>query len=417
MKQVRLAVIGAGNRGSAFAQWVSRNPGRAKVVAIAEPRAQWRTRMATAHDLPNEALFSDWTELLAHRPAIDAAIVTTQDRDHVAPAVALARKGVHVFVEKPLAATEAEVRTAIEAIEKTGVIFAVAHVLRYTPYTALVKEVLSSGRIGDPVSVRHFEPIGNLHFAHSYVRGNWGREETSSPLLLAKSCHDLDWLQYVMQAQIQRISSFGRLTYFHRENQPAGAAERCVDCQLVDTCTYSAPTFYGGHLASGNSGWPLKTFLPVVSPEALDEALREGKYGRCVWACDNDVVDHQVVNMEFDTGATGSFLLTAHATGAPRRTHIFGTHGELRCDGREVSVTEFATQETERIPVRVPGDETAGGGHLGGDAAAMDAFLRAVVSDNRSSVLSGLRETLISHLAVFAAERSRAKVRLEEVVF
>ncbi|HET8788583.1 MAG TPA: Gfo/Idh/MocA family oxidoreductase [Actinomycetes bacterium] len=406
MPPVTLAVVGAGNRGTTHGDWALANPDRARVVAVAEPRQARRVRFAAGHGLPAGAVFADWRELAGRGRTADAVLVCTQDAMHVEPAIAFAGLGYHVLLEKPMATTEAGCRQIVEAAERAGVILAVCHVLRYTPYTALVKQVVDAGRLGQVLSVQHLEPVGFLHQAHSYVRGPWRRQDAATFMLMAKSCHDLDWLQYVVGRRIRRVASFGGLSHFRPEHRPAGAADRCLDCVVEPTCPYSAVRFYLSRLESG-PGWPLDAVVDRYTRADLLAALRHGPYGRCVWACDNDVVDHQVVAMEFDGGPTGTFTMTGFNAGGHRRTRLFGTRGELDGDGETVRVHDFLTQTTEVLSARPPGDATAGGGHGGGDWGLMDAFVRAVATGDRAHVLTGPRESLAAHLAVFAAERAR----------
>lgn len=218
---------------------------------------------------------------------------------HLEPALAFAELGYHIMLEKPMALDEPSCRAIVDAVERAGVILAVGHVLRYTPYTQVFKDVLDSGRLGDVVSVQHTEPVGHWHQAHSFVRGNWRRTDEATSMLMAKSCHDLDWLQYVIGQPPTRVSSFGRLSHFTPAQRPAGAADRCLDCSVETQCAFSAKRIYGERLAGGNHGWPLSAVVDEPTEKALDAALRSGPYGRCVYACDNDVVDHQVVAMEF----------------------------------------------------------------------------------------------------------------------
>ena len=328
MPPVTLAVVGAGLRGTEHGDWALANPGRARVVAVGEPRQVRRDRFAARHKLPAGAALADWRELADRGRVADAVLICTQDAMHVEPAIAFAELGYHVLLEKPMATTEAGCRRIVVAIERAGVLFAVCHVLRYTPYTALVKQVVDAGRLGEVISVQHLEPVGFLHQAHSYVRGAWRRQDTSAFMLLAKSCHDLDWLQYVVGRPIRRVSSFGGLAHFRPEHRPAGAAERCLDCGVEPACPYSAVRFYSRCLERG-PGWPLDAVVDDYTEADLLAALRHGPYGRCVYGTDNDVVDHQVVAMEFDGGATGTFTMTGFNAGGHRRTRLFGTHGEL----------------------------------------------------------------------------------------
>lgn len=405
---VRYAIVGAGQRGVGYAGWIARHSDRARVVAVAEPRAYQRESLAREHGVKH--VFSSWAELAAAPRLADVAIVSTQDAEHVEPAVALARKGYHLLVEKPLAPTPEECARLVEAVTEAGVLFAVCHVMRYRPYTKLVKRVVDEGRLGEIVSVQHLEPVGHWHYAHSYVRGNWRRGDQASFMLLAKSGHDIDWLRHIVGRRITRVSSFGSLQHFRRSSQPAGAADRCLDCAVEPTCPYSAPRVYLGMVRAGRTGWPVSVLTDQVTEEGVTEALRMGPYGRCVYACDNDVVDHQVVALEFDGGATGTFTMTGFTPHMDRQTRIFGTRGCLEGDGSVVRVHDFLSGASEVLGVGAVEE-----GHGGGDAELMAAFTSAVETGDSSHILSGAGESLESHLAVFAAERARLSGVVESV--
>ena len=414
MKPVKVVVIGAGSRGTAYSRYIDRHRDDAVVVGVAEPNEFRRERIAEMFSLPGENLWADWTEAVSRPRFADAAIIATPDAIHTAPAIALAEKGYHILLEKPMAPTEADCRRIIQAVEDRGDIhFAVCHVMRYTRYTQILKDIVEAGRIGGVVNVQHIEPVGYWHQAHSFVRGNWRKEGESSPMLLAKSCHDIDWLRYIVARPCMRVSSFGSLFHFRKSNQPGGAADRCVECGVEADCPYSARKIYMGMIAEGRTGWPLDVLVDgEVNAETITRALREGPYGRCVYACDNDVVDHQVVNMEFDGGATASFTMTAFNLAVGRKTRIHGTRGEIYGDGRNITVTDFLSDDSETIDTAAA-DATISGGHGGGDDRIMGAFLAAVSGDDPSMILSGPRETLETHLAVFAAERARRNGRVE----
>jgi predicted dehydrogenase len=411
---ITYAVLGAGDRGSAYAAWVAAHPEQAGVVAVAEPHEHRRNAVAHQHGIPPERVFNTWQELAQLPRLADAAIVATQDFDHVAPAISLARKGYHLLVEKPLAPTEQECRTLVGAVADAGVLFAVCHVLRYRPYTTLLKQVLDSGRIGTVQSVQHLEPVGYWHYAHAFVRGNWRRSDRASFMLLAKSCHDIDWLRHVVGRPIRRVSSFGSLNHFTKENQPPGAAERCLDCAVEASCAYSAPRLYLGMVRAGDTGWPVSVLVDEVTEESVRAALRDGPYGRCAYTCDNDVVDHQVVSMEFAGGVTATFTMTGFTPHADRRTQIFGTRGFIDGDGDRLSVFDFVSGQTEEVSASSLGSDAAAG-HGGGDAGLMEAFTTAVATGDGSSILSGPAESLETHLAVFAAERARHNGTVERV--
>ncbi|GAB1511311.1 Gfo/Idh/MocA family protein [Actinophytocola sp. KF-1] len=402
---VTLALVGAGNRGQTYASWVARHPDRARLVAVAEPDAVRRAAVATQH--PGAAEYESWQDLLVAGTGVDAVIIATQDREHVAPAIAFARAGRHLLLEKPIAPTEQECREVVDAVTAFGVRLAVCHVLRYTPYTNLLVDVLATGVVGEIMSVEHLEPVGWWHAAHSYVRGPWRSEKLASPMLLAKSCHDLDWLSYVTGRRVARVASFGDLGHFRPEKRPEGAADRCLDCAIEPDCPYSAPKLYYPVLREKGAVWPVSAITDATDEAGLTEALRTGPYGRCVYACDNDVVDHQVLAIEFEGGATGTFTMTAFTEQTHRQTRIFGTHGRIIGDGERLSVLDFRTGRTEVHDAGTTGATNAGDGHGGGDDGVMAAFVESLATGDEALIRSGPADSLAGHLAVFAAEHAR----------
>jgi predicted dehydrogenase len=415
MAPVSIVIIGAGQRGAGYARWARRHPDRASVIAVAEPSPVRRVRLAAEHGIPAGNVAADWRELAGRGRIADAVLICTQDRMHAEPAEAFAALGYHILLEKPMAPDEAGCRRIVAAVEKAGVMFAVGHVMRYTPYTRAVKEIVAAGQLGDIMSIQHLEPVGFWHHAHSYVRGNWRRSDLATSMLMAKSCHDLDWLQYILGRAPLRVSSFGSLAHFTAANRPEGAADRCVACSVEASCPYSAPRLYRGLLERGEHWWPLSVVIDDFSPQALEEALRSGPYGRCVYACDNDALDHQVVALEFPGGTTATFTMTAFTEAGHRRTQLFGTRAELTGDGETIRVYDFLTRAERLITLAAAGGMNTEEGHAGGDAGLMDAFTGAVAGGNRGLISSGPRESLASHLAVFAAERARLNGTVETI--
>lgn len=398
---VTVAVCGAGDRGlDAYAGYLLRNPSRARVVAVAEPRGERRAEAARRHGLDQAHLFDDWRAMAAGPRLADAVIVATQDQDHVEPSLAFLNAGYAVLLEKPMATDEAGCRAIAEAAR--GSVFGICHVLRFAPYFRELRRVVEGGVLGELATLRHFEPVNFWHFAHSYVRGNWRREDLSSSFILAKSCHDMDIMLYLTGRRCLRLASFGGLTHFRSENRPAGAADRCLDCAVEAECPYSAPRFY---LHSG-PGWPVDVITHDASREGILAALRQGPYGRCVYACDNDVADHQVVSLEFEGGLSATFTATAFTDHRVRETELLGSHGSVQGNGSRLRVTDFRTRTVEEWEVAMT-DE-----HLGGDEGLMEAFLEAVEA-GRPELLSSPEEALASHLMAFAAERSRRRGTVE----
>ncbi|QBD80565.1 Gfo/Idh/MocA family oxidoreductase [Ktedonosporobacter rubrisoli] len=414
MKPVDLLIVGAGSRGNIYASYATEHPDLARVVGVAEPREFFRTQMAEKHGCAASNVVEDWRELIARPRLADAVVIATPDALHLEPALAFANKGYDILLEKPLAPDVESCRRIVEAAVANKVIFAVGHVLRYTPYTQQLKKVLESGIIGDIVSVQHLEPVGYWHYAHSFVRGNWRNEALSSSMLLQKSCHDLDWLRYIIGRPCMQVSSFGSLMHFRKEAKPAaaGTALRCLDCAYEPNCPYSARRLYMQRLQEKDLGWPLDVITTDFTEAGVIAALQNGPYGRCVYESDNDVVDHQVVNLQYDNGITASFTMIATSQIRDRETDIFGTLGELRGDGKKIVHYDYLSEKTEEIAV--PRPDTIGS-HGGGDYGLMQQFVAAVAHRDPGRILSGPRESLETHLTVFAAEQARHEQRVVQI--
>jgi predicted dehydrogenase len=225
-------------------------------------------------------------------------------------------------------------------------------------------------------------------------------------MLMGKSCHDLDWIRYFAGSKCSKVSSFGNLKHFKKSSKPEGAADRCLECKVESNCPYSAKKIYLGMFKNGHTQWPVSYITTDISEKGIIEALKTGSYGKCVYECDNDVVDHQVVNMEFENGVTASFTMTAFTPFSHRKTTLFGTRGQITGDGHTISIYDFLTDKEEKIVLDEIGSGIVGG-HGGGDNGLMESFVKAIANKNGGDILSGPQETLESHLMVFAAERSR----------
>ncbi|MFA6134471.1 MAG: Gfo/Idh/MocA family oxidoreductase [Phycisphaerae bacterium] len=416
MPPVTLAIVGAGGRGTvAYASYALQFPDQARVLAVADPIEHRRMELARLHNIPAENIFADWRQLARRKKLTDAVVIATQDAMHTAPAIALAKKGYHMLLEKPMAPTPAECRRIVKTVLDNRIIFAVGHVMRYTPYTRQMKAIIDRGAIGEVVNIQHLEPVGFWHQAHAYVRGKWRNEKESTPMLLAKSCHDMDWIRYMMGRRCVKVASFGSLFHFRSDKAPAGAGTRCLtDCSIESQCPYSARKIYLNQAEKGDLDWPVCALFSLPDTagkleqnvEGVRTALLTGPYGRCVYHCDNDVVDNQVVCMEFEGGTTANFTMTAFSPGIGRQTRIFGTRGYLAGDGRNIEHFDFLSNATNVIDTETP-DGGIRSGHGGGDYGLMGSFVEAVASNDPSKVSSGPLETLETHLMGFAAEQGR----------
>ena len=456
---ITAVLVGAGIRGKdAYGGWALGHKQKVRFVAVAEPRPERRKLFATAHGIAPERCYSGWEELFAAGRLADICFVATQDRAHTAPALAALALGYHVLLEKPMAVTEPDCRRLVAASEKVGRQLRVAHVLRYTPFFSTIKAVVAKGLIGRIININHSENVSYWHFSHSYVRGNWRRAGESSPLVLAKSCHDLDLLYWLVGAPALKVSSFGGLSHYRPENAPRGAAQRCLDgCPHLDSCQWAAPRIYlraepllqigmrsrylhNRLLAGAALRWPglikglsklcplMKTLInwdqwPVStitdrpsSAGAKLEALRKGPYGRCVFYCDNDVNDHQVVNIEFAGGVTATLTLHGFSSFEGRRIRIEGTAGTL-CGKFTAEHQQITLYDHHGAQGKILLDHDLDlRGHAGGDDGLMRSLLGSLdgvhPGPGSLDVLTSARASLESHLLAFAADRSQHEQRI-----
>ena len=388
----------------AYGAFAEAHPEHVRFVAVAEPDPERRARFAARHHLPPERCYQSWEDLIAAGQLAPALVCCTMDRLHVAPTVAALEAGYHVLLEKPIAVTPEDCVRVVQASERAHRLLMICHVLRYTPFFSALHAVVRSGRLGEIVAIEHRENVAYWHMAHSFVRGNWGNAGRSSPMILAKCCHDLDILQWMMDGQpVKRLHSFGSLLHFRPDNAPPGAPLRCTDgCPVADECAFYAPRLY----LTEDVDWPTSAISTDLSYEGRLRALQTGPYGRCVYHCDNDVVDHQVVNMEHETGAITTLVMHGHSHLEGRTMRYDGTRATLRgCWGyggeADLTIHDHRTGGVEMVPL-----PDGVGGHGGGDGGVMLAFARAVRGAG-SEALTSARASLESHLLAFAAERSR----------
>ena len=405
---IRVAICGAGSRGTMFGELIGQRPEWARVVAIAEPKRELRERFAAEHGLAAASCYDDWRELLAADESLDAVVVTTMDREHAGPAITALQAGHHLLLEKPMAPTWEECEQIAHAAEEASGVTAVCHSMRYARPFRMLKEVVDSGRLGQVVTVDHIEQVNWWHQAHSFVRGKWGNEARSAFMLLAKSCHDIDYLSYLLGRRCKAVSSFGSLSYFTEANAPEGSGERCVDCAVEPDCPWSAMKLY---VDADRENWPARTASPLDhSRQAHLDAVSHGDYGRCVWRCDNDVVDHQVVALEYEGAVTATFTMTGFTAVGGRRTRVHGTEGSAEFGEHGIEVGRYGQGAVERIAI-----EPDSGGHGGGDKRIADSWLRAIRFGDRDQVVSSVRESLATHRIVFAAEQARRERRVVEL--
>ena len=404
---MKFVLIGAGQRGTIYATY-ARERGH-EIAAVAERDPVRRRIVGDALGVPEDRRFAEGAELLALPRLGEAAIIATMDRDHYAEAIPAMEKGYHLLLEKPISPDPGETLAIERAADRTGRHVTVCHVLRYSPFFREVKKAIDSGKIGRVITIQHNENIGNFHIAHSFVRGNWRRSDLASPLIMQKSCHDMDLLVWLAGSGCESLASFGDRTYFREENAPAGSAARCCECPLKETCRFSAYRCYLP--VAGN--WPATVLTEDQSEAGLRKAIAEGPYGRCVYRCDNDVCDHQVTILRFRNGVTATFNLSGFTNQMTRTLKIMGEDGEIRASEaeNEITVTRFGSYGAARCESEVIHPEIPQSGHSGGDSGIVDSFL-AVLAGSGAASATDIHESVESHMMACAAEESRLTGRV-----
>lgn len=393
---IKIGLIGAGDRGKdRYGKYVLETEG-VQIVAVAEPDAIKRKQVQAKHNIPDAMAFNSWEALLEKEKFCDGIIIATPDDKHYKPAIRALEKDYHVLLEKPMSNKKEEVIAIAEAEKKSKGQVLVCHVLRYTPFYQKLKALIESNEIGQVMSIQHNENIGYYHFAHSFVRGNWRNSLESSPLILAKSCHDMDILYWLANDQCKKVSSFGHLSYFKKKE--GHHSDRCLTCAIEKQCPFSVNKIYMPNI--GN--WPTSTITPIQTEKSVIKALENGPYGRCVFNCDNDVVDHQVSIFEFENGVTATFNLTAFTNDISRTIKIMGTEGTIK--GKD-NKNEIVLQRFNEAPQVIIPEEVAGG-HGGGDTGIMNDFVKLMKNEPHKNLTDGTT-SLISHLMSFYAEEAR----------
>ncbi len=399
---MKFVLIGAGQRGMIYAKY-AREKGH-EIAAVAEPNEIKREIAGEAFGIPAKYRFMSGKDLLAGPKLGDAAIIATMDRDHFHEAIPAMENGYHLLLEKPISPVPEETLAIEEAAVRTNRHVTVCHVLRYSPFFRALKDAVASGKIGKVITIQHNENIGNFHIAHSFVRGNWRRSDLASPLVMQKSCHDMDLLVWLAGSGCETIASFGDLTYFKEENAPEGSAERCSECALKDTCRFSAYKCYLP--VAGN--WPAAVLTDDQSEEGLREAIRTGPYGRCVYRCDNNVCDHQVCILRFRNGITATFNLSGFTNKMTRTIKIMGEDGEIRASeaANEIEITRFAGNWMTEPETEIIRPDEGVGFHSGGDSGIVDDFL-SMLEGKAAANTTDIHESVESHMMACAAEEAR----------
>ena len=398
---IKVCCIGFGQRGFVYLSEMNKLKDRFEIVSICDKNQNRLDNASKIFNLSPKNLFLDEDEFFKQKRA-DLCVVSTQDRDHVGHCIKALKAGYDILCEKPISGDEKEIRKLYNEQKRTNKKIIVCHVLRYAPAFKKVKELLDSNVIGQLVMIDGTENIGYSHFAHSYVRGNWRNLEVASPSILAKSCHDLDLMVMYAGSRCEYLSSFGELNYYTNKNMPIDAKDRCLGCKYQGQCPYDAYDLYINKKFWGRN---MVSDVYPVTDEAIKDALDKGPYGRCVFKCDNNVVDNQIINMKFENGITANFKMTAFVGHGGRIYKFYGTKGQINLNESNgyIDIKIFG-KEVERINISTLVD--AVNGHGGGDEGIVKELYQILTTGDVYSS-STLEASIESHLMCFAAEQSR----------
>ncbi|MCQ2742450.1 MAG: Gfo/Idh/MocA family oxidoreductase [Bacilli bacterium] len=407
-KILTVAILGVGNRGAYSYGTRMMAHGGYKITSLCDIRKARIDVFQERYGVDPSQCFTDEDEFFKEKRA-DALIIATQDRDHVRHAIKGLKLGYDLLLEKPITPVREECLELLKVQKETGKKILVCHVLRYAPSYLKLASLLNDGTIGRLVDIQGVEQVAYWHQAHSFVRGNWRKEEETSPMILAKCCHDMDLIQFWVGSRCKSVSSMGGLTFFNKENMPSDATPRCADCPRLHTCPYSAYRCYveqWEHEGCPADMWPQNVVCidPVLTKEGIIRSYENNEYGRCVFACDNDVVDHQETNLLFENGVTVNLCMTAFTGSGGRIYRFHGTVGEIVFDEElgKMTVKRYG-QESEEIPFKSLCDVTAG--HGGGDSVLINNLYDVCV--NGAKPVTTIEESIESHLMAYAAEESR----------
>ena len=411
-KILTMSIIGVGGRGGeAYGRYIHGCTDKFKITHLCDIRKERLEKYGKAFDVAEENRFLCEDEFFEKKRS-DVLLIGTMDRQHVAMAEKALALGYDILLEKPISGDVDELRRLVEKAKEAGRVVMVCHVLRYTVTMNKLKEILDEGGIGRLISVDQIENVVFWHEAHSFVRGNWRNSDESSPMILQKCCHDLDLLQYFVGARCHSVASMGSLAYFKRENKPKGAADRCTQCSYIESCKYSAKRIYidmWKEYGSPDNAWPMNAVTDAypLTEAAIYEAIHTNPYGRCVFACDNNVVDNQTTIMQFENGVTATLRMEAFTKKGGRDIRFFGTEGELSLDevGETITLKRYFEEE-KTWKLRDLTDDLAG--HGGGDHRMLDKLYEALTQQN-SKVNTSIENSVESHYMALAAEESRVK--------
>ena len=421
-KPTTAIIVGAGHRGIGYAEYARQHPGKLKIVGVVDPDASRRETACRLHDIPAENVFASVAELVAKPKIADAVINGTMDNLHISTTLPLLKAGYDVLLEKPICSSRDELLALLAVARESGRKLMICHVLRYAPFYAEIRRRIVAGELGEILNIQTAEHVSYHHASVGFIRGKWNRKDVyGSSMLLSKCCHDLDLMIWFKSGIVpQRASSFGGLMYFRPEKAPPGAGTRClVDCEIEESCLYSARKLHLDHPTRWHFYvWNTVDVEDIPGPEERERALKtDNPHGRCIWKCDNDVVDHQSVVVQFADGSTATHNMVSGAARPGRYIHIVGAKGEIRGCMEDGTFTIYKPDTRpghqtaiEKVELDVSGDM-----HGGGDLLLVQDFVNVINGSAPSLSTTSIEDSIYGHLTVFAADEAMETKSIVEI--
>lgn len=426
-KTITCIIVGAGHRGLLYADYALIHPDRLKIVGVADPNPIRRKAAMERYGFSEDMCFESAEALAATGKRLaDTVINATMDEEHIPTSVPLLKLGYDMLLEKPFAINPEEMFYFLDLAREYDNTVLICHVLRYAPFYRRIKDLIVQDKIGEVISIQMSEMVSYHHLAVSYLRGKWSnRDLCGAPILLAKTCHDIDLMLWLKGQRPAEVSSFGSDFQFAEFKKPQGTADRCLDCNIVDSCLYSAKSHYLSH----PDRWTFYVWAPIEDIEnpTLEDKKKslekDNPYGQCVWRCDHKNVDHQMTTVSFSDGSTGVLNLTGGSAKGDRYIHIIGSKGEILGNFDSGSFTlrtivpehPEGFEETQIRAYEVSDASGMMGEHGGGDILLVEDFVSILQGNKPSISATSLEDSILGHLTVFKAEEARKNHQVLEL--
>lgn len=404
---VKVAILGLGSRGATTYGDYLITLDDVKISAICDIDKDKLNFYQNKYHVEKKDCFLNSEDFFKAGKLADILIIATMDQDHYSQAMKALDLKYHLLLEKPIALNLKQCLDIENKALKNNLYVVVCHVLRYSLFYKKIKEIVNSKILGNIININTTENVGYWHQAHSFVRGNWNNSNKTSPMILQKCCHDFDILNWIIDKKPLNVSSFGSLSLFKKENAPKDSSNYCYDCKIQNNCPYNAVKYYVDSIKNDKDlGWPYDVVVLNPTKDKVLAAIKNGPYGRCVYKCDNNVVDHQIVNIQYEDNITVTHTMCAFSKDCYRDIKIFATRGDLIANTLNNTIIYHTFVDNKEFVIDVSKLTNDLSGHMGGDKLMINELLK-LINKETSQLDSSIEKSVLSHVIAFAAEKSR----------